>query len=441
MKQISMKRVTKLLLLLVLAAVITIIPASARYRVQFVVSHGSPGWDIERFHPEHDLTAEELAMGFDIIYTAPIFVTPGTSPISTGSTLNNMGAQLTINNAPAGWYAFRMRGGNGGVGHSISSGNRGYGGLGAYVQGIFYFDGGTLLIRAGKAGPTSWTGTAANRNSDRADWGGGNTQDNNSGGGGGGYSGIFIGSAASQGSAVAIAGGGGGGASGGSAGIGSSLRHAGNGGAGGSGAGATGGAGGNASEINSGPAATALGGTGTGGGGGGGGAGRSGGGGGTGNGGGGGAGGFLDGNGARQVGIGGGGGGGGAGNNGNHAGNGGQATAGGTARGSGHTNAGGNNGGNGAALLGGGASTGMRGGAGGGGYWGGGAGGWQNTNSGGGGGGGGASFLRVGVYPLANVPAAFNPPTAGPPTSHGNGWVWIMYLGPRRPNTVSPLVS
>ena len=168
--------------------------------------------------------------GFDIIYTTPIVVTPGVLAQGSGGT--SPGAQVTLENCPAGWYAFKIRGGDGGCGQhrtygSTYRGQGGTGGSGATVSGYTYISGGTITLYAGRAGMHANQGASG-----IADYGGGRTSSNSSGGdvtwagAGGGYSGIFLDlptsptDAQRQAAAVAIAGGGGGGGGGGSAGTG-----------------------------------------------------------------------------------------------------------------------------------------------------------------------------------------------------------------------------
>jgi len=225
-------------LIIALAAVVFVIPASARF-VARTVLHYSPTRALD---PQ---IITDDTRGFDVVFTAPILVTPGTAPINANQVLSNTeAAQVTLENAPAGWYAFRLQGAGGGDGAIHNNGTPGggpaqggRGGEGATISGVFWHDGGaSLVVVAGRGGGHSmW-----NRPSGNAEPGGGQAMGRNAtetqrSGGGGGFSGIFNGSMTQE-EAVAIAGGGGGGGGGGGDGSNSHGAHAGNGGTGGGGA-------------------------------------------------------------------------------------------------------------------------------------------------------------------------------------------------------------
>jgi len=380
--------------------------------------------------------------GFDIIYTAPILVTPDTNPGPGQTNGSGTSAQITLNGCPSGWYAFKMRGGRGATG-----GGGGAGGGGATLSGVFFWNGGTMLIQAGKGG--DWGTNPTNG----VEFGSGPSRSNSWSGGGGGYSAIFNGNTPGQVHAIAVAGGGGGGADR-STNSGITNNRGGNGGAGGgnlSGVTSSNGVGGNCSgsspTAGSNPGGAGNNGSGGGGGGGGGAGGtgassdttdnswRNGYGG---------AGGNQDGNpsassypsGGSWYGIGGGGGSGAHGPTVNSSawdrdgGDGGSSTGG----------SGKNGGGSGSALQGG--TAGSYAGGGGGGYAGGGGGGYNGTGPSGGGG-GGSSYLVGGSYgnwALSSLPAGWDAvinPTIPSTTVNGiadyNGYVWICYLGARSP--------
>lgn len=390
--------------------------------------------------------------GFDIVMTSPILVSPLTAPLSiqgdsqanypyyvpssgnasdtnygivktkTGHKIHaneatldtTLGAQLTLNNCPAGWYAFYCRGARGGNGNYHSGGvgesaNGGQGGYGAAVCGIVWVeDDSTLILQAGKGGAHgNYNGTRRAGSSGSSQFGGGTNGGADGGGGGGGYSGIFLASvpsgswtAAKQAQVIAIAGGGGGGGSGGISGNNGAGNNGGNGyssgntgtgaggaqsagangnggGAGGGGGGTgeafwgstrAGGTGGNAGNTSSGGFTTTD------------------------------TGGVKNGNDAATAWIGrGGGGGSGGGNSNNHyGGNGGS-----------YSVSGGQTAQNGSALTGGnsrngGSDTTRGGGGGGGGYIGGGGG--YPEGGGSGGGGGGSSYLAPNIYPIISTP-------------------------------------
>ena len=454
------KTLIRLCLLLTAVTLMIIPPTSAKY-VDFRLLNWQEYTVLENQtkvinSAERAIDASEAILdtdGFDVVYTLPILVTPGTAQVarnnSTGGTLLT-GAQLTLNNCPAGWYAFYCRGARGGNGAYYSAfgfgeGDGGRGGFGAAVSGVFYLaassstSGSTLLLQAGKGGShNNHAGSRTSGNSGNAQYGGGSNGGGDGGGGGGGYSGIFIGTTASQASAVAIAGGGGAGGSGGtsgSAGVGrggangygggtglggrngTDLAQTGSGGGGGGGGGAvggtgqgtqTGGAGGSAGNTAAGAFSVT---------------------------------GVQDGNpntnnNTAWIGRGGGGG---ASKSDRWGGNGGNYdTA--AASGINYTQ-------NGTALTGGNGANSNGAGGGGGGYVGGGGG--QVGGGGSGGGGGGSSYLAPQVYGLSTISAKNwttsnvlqqiaeseiqNAANTNPSVAGMNGYVWIVYLGARNP--------
>ena len=122
-------------------------------------------------------------------------------------------ATHTLENAPAGYYAFMIRGGDGGVGRTLAGVVGGYGGAGGMVMGTFRLNAPqTLYIEVGSAG----AGGVANTQENRAHFGGGGNS--NSGGQGGGAT--IISTASLRGASInpaniiAVAGGGGGGGGG-----------------------------------------------------------------------------------------------------------------------------------------------------------------------------------------------------------------------------------
>jgi hypothetical protein len=105
-----------------------------------------------------------------------------------------------------GWWAFLLKGGNGGLGY-VSSYGGGYGGKGGYVRGCYYFSADTsVYVLAGRGGEYDGAGTSAV-------WSAGRGYDD--GGGGGGLSAITTarngGTAPTEAQTIAVAGGGGGG--------------------------------------------------------------------------------------------------------------------------------------------------------------------------------------------------------------------------------------
>ncbi|MCL2445871.1 MAG: glycine-rich protein [Oscillospiraceae bacterium] len=121
---------------------------------------------------------------------------------------NNASAHI-LENAPAGYYAFIIRGGDGGAGR-LPNGNRAsYGGAGGLVMGYFRLDTPqTLFIEVGSAGRGGNTQTQPSR----AHFGGGNNT--NAGGQGGGattISTVCLRTQNAWGNHIAVAGGGGGG--------------------------------------------------------------------------------------------------------------------------------------------------------------------------------------------------------------------------------------
>ena len=444
--------------------------------------------DILNFNTASPQIIQEASQAFDIVFTAPILVTPGNDHVAFNNeeaipAVRLQGAQVILTNAPSGYYAFFCRGARGGRGSNFitawlgGAGMAGTGGHGAAVSGVVYIppaptgQGINIMLRAGRGGihaPTQ--GVSGGENG--VDWGGGGVRnstgdDNSMAGGGGGYSGIFVWNGAStipsteallKNAAIAVAGGGGGGG-------GTSGTNV----PGGSSNGTHGGDGGRVGNSGTGAGSTtsANGSLGSGGGGGGAGGSRSG---------------PLSGSGDPRYGgdagnitanirdgnpngadpwhgIGGGGGRGCRGATGG-GGSGGTATAGG-ANGSTSTNNA-NRGWPGDGMSGGeaGPRTGarVRGGAGGGGWFGGGSGGWEGGNvangggqsGSGGGGGGGSSYLRGNISSITSlpdnlidllpiiaesdiVPSMLDSTGLAYDTSAANGYVWIMYLGTQLP--------
>ena len=447
----------RLFVLALCVSMLSIVPASSKY-----VANTLLYWDYELGETADVVDASN---GFDLVYTVPIIVTPGTQTLADADNYdgNNVrpsrssGVQLVIENAPAGWYAFQVLGGRGGCGNRSGTAGAGEGGMGAAVSGVFYFEGGSIMLRGAKGGANNHM-PSGERNSGRGQsvqWGGGRAQ--TAGGGGGGYSAIFAASTtgglpavAAHPSAdsviVAIAGGGGGGGEGkGNGGCSDNSVTTGNGGQGGDGYGGTGaGTGGSGTNASNGTAGTGGGGGGSGG--------QS--------------------NQNISIPVGGNaglynynsdlagsvchlqdgnpngasiwygdGGGGGGGRNGTNesGGNGGSSTAGG---------AGGGNGSSAAKFLGGEGKD-PSGGGGGGGFYGGGGGGSNSKVGGGGGGGGGSSYLKGNVRGLSELPNAWkailpsvpasalagrsSPESSGHQVDGANGYAWIMYVGARFP--------
>jgi hypothetical protein len=175
---------------------LTAVPSSAKYIATRLL-----GGDYSQTMTWTDNTT---ANGFDLIYSAAINLQPATTGGSGG-------VEVTLSNCPAGWYAFRLKGGDGGNGNWDSTWTSGsdhtYGGTGGTVSGMTYLSGGTLVLRAGTRG-TDGPGSGGQ-------WGGASGSNGESeldGGGGGGYSGIFYTTA--QTNPIAVAGGGGGGGGG-----------------------------------------------------------------------------------------------------------------------------------------------------------------------------------------------------------------------------------
>jgi hypothetical protein len=109
---------------------------------------------------------------------------------------------VTISAAQVGYYAFKLRGADGGCGGTGGPGRGGYGGT---VQGFAYLTADTYYLVAGAVGSNGQGGYYSYYHGGK-----GNSQ----GGGGGGLSGIFKNSI-TQANAIAVAGGGGGGCGGG----------------------------------------------------------------------------------------------------------------------------------------------------------------------------------------------------------------------------------
>lgn len=119
-------------------------------------------------------------------------------------------AAHVLENAPAGYYAFIIRGGDGGVGRLTNGSAASHGGAGGMVMGYFRLDSPqTLYIEVGSAGAGGVVATQENA----AHFGGGNNS--NSGGQGGGATIISTssvrGAGISSANIIAVAGGGGGG--------------------------------------------------------------------------------------------------------------------------------------------------------------------------------------------------------------------------------------
>ncbi|MCL2532378.1 MAG: hypothetical protein FWE40_09575 [Oscillospiraceae bacterium] len=436
------KYAVKSTLLAMLAALLFLIPASARYNSFILLNYNQ--WQVD----DMPLPQGSEYEGFDVVFTAPILVTPDSANINTDTSLNYTGyARVRIDNVPAGYFAFRVQGAHGGNGSPYgwpTNGGGGGGGHGATVSGVFFHEGGTLTVVAGRGGGHNmWDRASGNAQPGGGQATGQTATETQRSGGGGGFSGIFSGDALTQATAIAIAGGGGGGGGGGGAGT-NDVGSAGGNGNGWTGAAASAGQG---AAGNS----TAAGNAGTGGAGGGGSGGifqtvpwpasRDGGTGGTGH--------HQDGNPnatGNWIGIGGGG----AGARrqaANRGGDGGRNPethawrAPGVAN---HTDNRGSalQGGNSRRTAGGAGNS-----AGGGGGWVGGEAGFYNGTGPGAGGGGGASFLRAGITPLSSLWSTLHPPIPGrtpantPSAASGatarinaNGYVWILYLGARHPN-------
>jgi len=227
-----MKRFLRVTALVLLGALLLMPGGSAKYEHYFSFAFGAAPNDASSIAAPIQLNAPHATANPNAEAQKGVAVVYATPHVFTGDTLNVVanyysgGAPKAITNYQQGWYAFVMRGGDGGAGRGSDSGVRSYGGLGGIVAGIVYLEAGkTLYIAAGCSGVGVYAGSVGadmgkiNGGSQTlwykhpAFYGGGRSNTNN-GGGGGGASFISLGSA--PGSApstdiIAVAGGGGGG--------------------------------------------------------------------------------------------------------------------------------------------------------------------------------------------------------------------------------------
>jgi len=202
-----MKRFLRIFMLLLLVAVLLIPAASAKYKEDFGFGLGKMGTAALGLNNADaaGLSASDIndraKKGFDIVYSANHLYAYAGSNHSTGT-------QQQLQNLPEGYYAFIIRGGDGGQGRSNGTPAASFGGLGGYVVGYVWLAANTTLyIEVGSAGIGVITAT----NSNRPHYGGGTNVGR--GGQGGGLTLLAIsGRPHSQNSdIIAVAGGGGGG--------------------------------------------------------------------------------------------------------------------------------------------------------------------------------------------------------------------------------------
>lgn len=222
-----MKRILRLAALALTVVLLFLIPASGKYIYNFSFGLGTmstAGLPVN--NASADAAAANAQQGFDVVYSA--------SHVFTADTLNGVsnyysgGSVKAVTNYRQGWYAFVMRGGDGGAGRNNGSAVASYGGMGGIVMGVVYLEGGkTLYIAAGCSGVGVYAGSVTD---DMGKINGGTTtawykynsfygggwSNTNNGGGGGGCSFIALGDNASVYASpstgmIAVAGGGGGG--------------------------------------------------------------------------------------------------------------------------------------------------------------------------------------------------------------------------------------
>ncbi|MDR0532108.1 MAG: hypothetical protein LBG83_08600 [Oscillospiraceae bacterium] len=201
-----MKRTLRLLALVVVISLLAGLPAAlAKYKDNFgfgLDTNGKPGFGLNNAAAVSDPNVKG-ALGFDMVYAANHLYN------CTNRTRTD---DRTLVVARTGYYAFVIRGGDGG--HSRSQGrggNDGFcsrGGLGGLVMGYIYLTAGTTVyVKVGAAG-ASWVAggqTASVYGGGKQDW---------YSGGGGGYTMLSTTAsptAASTADIIAVAGGGGGG--------------------------------------------------------------------------------------------------------------------------------------------------------------------------------------------------------------------------------------
>jgi len=198
--------------LLLIAALVTLPTSSAKYFENFAFGlgkAGQPALGLNNSEAE-GLSATEIndraRQGMDVVFSANhLFQYNGTN--------QNNGTQQQLTNLPEGYYAFIIRGGDGGVGRAGPS----FGGAGGMVMGYVWLRGGTTLyIEVGSAG-RGWLSITGTGNAMPAlpFGGGGNPgspRNGNMGGQGGGATSISTSvTRAQDANLIAIAGGGGGG--------------------------------------------------------------------------------------------------------------------------------------------------------------------------------------------------------------------------------------